>query len=168
MSDPWARQWEIYSVAGAGPNLGPGKFTLEAVPDPVVGDTAFYRVSAVSAGMPQAAWLPARFFPRGSNPPEGPTSTLPKWDPSSESIWNEAATALRVKYSMPGGSIGGFNPIIQRLEGDIFPGGEAEALTIVRVAEGAEDGDFLVFILKSRLGDIGVREDGTAHGGPPH
>lgn len=169
MSDPWAREWQVFSWRDVGgPKIGKGKFTLLPVEDDTHTEIAYYRVVSMSPEMP-AYWSKVRFFPRGSDPAKGPSAMLPKWtsDPGIDQTWDQYATAVRHAYTLNGGSIPGLDPAVERLEGDIYPAALAEALTLIRVNRAAEDGDVLILVLKSRQGER-LYEDGTAHGGTPH
>jgi hypothetical protein len=168
MADIWAREWEVYNWRGVGgPYLGPGKFTLEAVSDPSIpAEVAFYRVTAMDKNMP-ACWKGIRLFPRGSADIPIPAKKLPVWNSNCDPDWDAFATALRKTLTLPGGYLPGINPEIRRLEGDLYPKGTAEALTLIRVEKAAEDGDVLVLILKS-LKQVFTDQCGTAHGGNPH
>jgi hypothetical protein len=165
--DPWVCRWSVYGVQTAGGQyLGPGSFKLEAVPDSLSGETAFYRVTEMSLDMPPC-WKGLRLFPRGSEPSDQPPQILPKWTKDYDPLWEKAATSLRSKYTAPSGSIPGIDPALLRLEGDLHPRSEAEALTLVRVAGAVQDGtDLLVLMLKSKQ-QSRFEEDGTAHGGNP-
>jgi hypothetical protein len=167
--DPWAKRWQVYKgQLGGGRFLAPVSFTLVAVRDRSWGGgVAFYRVTKISPKEMRPHWQKVRLFPRGSRPSESPQKPLPKWSESCDATWESAARLLRDKYAMPKGCFPGINPTIRRLEGDMHPLGDAEALTIVCVDSAVVDkSDRLVLILKS-LKEYSPREDGTAHGGSP-
>jgi hypothetical protein len=165
MADIWERKWEVYSAQMPGNGyLGPGVFELAAVPDALdPSQVDFYRVT-VCKGM-HACWNGLRLFPRGSEKAQKLRPVLPTWTNSVDREWLDAADAHRAAFGSTD-FFPGIHPKILRLEGDIFPIGQAEALTLVCVDLAAEDGDMLVVILKSDRPH--PDEDGTAHGGTPH
>jgi hypothetical protein len=163
--DPWlAGIWKVYVGAGeGGPYLKPkdreGCFKLAAVPDPVDGDTAYYRVDFASCDMPDS-WRIARFFPRGNVMASPPNPQLPIWteDPANRLLWEVAATSVR-KAMKPG---------IKRLECDVRPLGDAETLILVPVYNAVVDNSSLLVLMLTSSRWNYTDEDGTAHGGGPH
>jgi hypothetical protein len=162
MADPWlAGVWKVYIGEGEGgpylkPNGRDGCFKLAAVPDPVDGDTAFYRVDFTSCDMPDS-WRMARFFPRGNVLARPPNPPLPKWtqDPNTQARWAEAAKSVHAAMK----------PSIKRLEADIRPLGDAETLILVPVEKAVVDNTALLVIFLTSSRWVHAWEDGTAHGG---
>jgi hypothetical protein len=168
MTDPWAREWFAYNGSGPGwPYLGPGSFTLSSILHPTSGQVAYYRVAAIGSGM-QKCWQGIQLVPRGNRQaPTPPGPQLKPWNSNNDVDWQSDADWVRQQIAMPTG----INPTIQRLEADIYPKTDAEALTLIRIPDIVNDGtDLLVLMLVSSPVHYRPREDGTAHGGsgPPH
>jgi hypothetical protein len=157
-SDPWTgTPWKVY---GGGryhkPTDQVGAFTLSAVPDPVTGVTAYYRVAFADGSMP-ACWKGCLFYPRGSVAIAPPVPLLPPWSTATEGLWAAAAAATLQQL----------NVSMARLEADLYPGSSAKALTLVRVDNASTDGSpLLAMQLKSApQGGVQPQDDGTGNGG---
>jgi hypothetical protein len=161
---PWVRDWWVYECEGLGAkNLGPGSFGLDAVYDDN-GTILFYQVTRVNEAMP-ACWLGARLFARGSRPEITHHKVLPKWSSKTREDWQKEAKSIMNAIKCDHCVV---DPGIFRLEGDLYPTKDADALTLVRIEGGVDNGDdILIVILTGAI--IVVQQDGTAHGGggPP-
>jgi hypothetical protein len=156
--DPWVGvTWQVLS---GGANLKPvgqvGQFTLTAVPNPATGAPAYYTVNFAPGCMP-ACWAGVLFYPRGklSFPP--PVPPLPPYSPGSSGAWIAAAAAALEEL----------NAAMSRLEGDLYPGAGAEALTVVRVDNATTQGKSLLalqLVAGSTSGGAQPMDDGTACG----
>jgi hypothetical protein len=153
-NDPWTGvTWKVY---GGGPNIKPpkqvGQFSLTAVPAPGTGATAYYTVSFSGSGMP-GPWSKCLLFPRGNVPVPPLASPLPPWSPSTDAQWTAAAALVLQEVTVA----------TSRLEGDLYPGTNAEALTLVQVANATSAGSSLLVI---QLVSSGAQPDadGTGHG----
>ena len=126
--DPWLGiNWKVYAAQGPGadylkPDGKQGSFTLTAVPDPASGKTAYYTVNFAPGDMP-SCWQGLLLYPRGSVQVAPPTPPLQPWTPSGDAPWLAAANAVRKNL----------NTATARLEGDLYPGADAAALTLVCV-----------------------------------
>jgi hypothetical protein len=153
-NDPWTGvTWKVY---GGGPNVKPpnqvGQFSLTAVPDPGTGATAYYTVSFSGSGMP-APWSKCLLFPRGNVPVPPLASPLPPWSTGTDAQWSAAAALVLQEVTVA----------TSRLEGDLYPGAKAEALTLVRVANATTAGSSLLAIQLESSGPQ-PDADGTGHG----
>ncbi len=156
-SDPWTgATWKVY---GGSQYLKPtdrvGEFTLTAVADPVTGATAYYRVGFTAGNMPNC-WQGLLLYPRGSVAFPPPVPLLPPWSSSTDGLWSAAAAT----------ALGELNDSMSRLEGDLFPGTNAQALTLVRVDKASTQGAPLLAMKLSPASSGGMQpdEDGTGHG----
>jgi hypothetical protein len=157
-SDPWTGvTWNVY---GGGQYLKPsnqtGQFTLTAVPDTVTGATAYYRVAYSPGDMPPC-WKNCLLYPLGNVPFPPPDPLLPPYSQSTEGQWAAAAaTALEE-----------LNVTMIRLEGQLSPGGNAQALTLIRVDNASTAGTpLLAMELESAAAEGGPQplDDGTGWG----
>ncbi len=162
--DPWlGTTWKVYAAQGDdGQYLKPegieGAFTLTAVP--ASGQTAYYTVDFAEGAMP-GCWRGLLLYPRGNVSVPPPTPLLKPWTPSGDSLWLEAADAVREAL----------NVTTARLEGDLYPetNANAKALTLVGVPNSTTAGTpLLVVQLVSAAADGPVHAEddptGTAHG----
>jgi hypothetical protein len=135
--DSWTgAPWTVY---GGSEYLKPaerlGEFTLTAVADPITGATAYYRVGFTSGNMPRC-WHGLLLYPRGTVAFPPPVPPLPPWSQSSDGLWAEAAAT----------ALGELDGSTARLEGDLDPGANAQALTLVRVDDASTQGAPLLAI----------------------
>jgi hypothetical protein len=155
-NDPWTGvTWNVY---GGGPNLKPtgqaGQFTLTPVPDPTTGATAYYQVKFSGTNMP-GCWSKCHLFPRGNVAPAPLASQLPPWSTGTDALWSAAATTV----------LQGVTPSTQRLEGDLYPGPNAQALTLVQVANATTAGASLLVMGLQGGGTMQpAAADGTGYG----
>jgi hypothetical protein len=154
-NDPWTGvTWKVY---GGGPNIKPpnqvGQFSLTAVPDSQTGATAYYRVTFSGSGMP-TPWSKCLLYPRGNVPVPPLASPLPPWSSGTASQWSAAAASV----------LDGVTTATVRLEGDLYPGTNAEALTLVRVANATTQGASLLAIQLKGSGSVQPLDDGTGNG----
>jgi hypothetical protein len=157
-TDPWTgATWKVH---GGGKYLKPtdrdGEFTLTAVADPATGVTAYYRVAFADGYMP-ACWKGCLLYPRGNVAFPPPVPLLPPWSTATESLWAAAAAAALQQL----------NVSMARLEADLYPGSNAQALTLVRVDNASTDGSpLLAMQLKSASsgGAQPMEDDGTGNG----
>ena len=166
-SDPWLGvAWKVYAAQGErAPYLKPsdkeGAFTLTAVPDPVSGTTAYYRVNFLDGDMPPC-WRGLLLYPRGDQAVAPPSPLLQPWTPSGDAPWLAAADSVR----------DGLNAATARLVGDLYPQTNAEALTLVGVSQATTQGlPLLVMNLTSSASSESALSDsptagptGGAHG----
>lgn len=154
-NDPWAGV--TWSVFGGGPNVKPpsqvGQFSLIPVADPSTGATAYYRVKVSGSGMP-TPWSKCLLYPRGNVPPPPLASPLPPYSSGTDSQWSAAATSV----------LAGATVATVRLEGDLYPSTNAEALTLVRVANATTQGASLLAIQLKSSGQVQPLDDGTGYG----
>ncbi len=154
-NDPWSGvTWNVY---GGGPNIKPpgqaGQFTLTPVPD-ASGATAYYRVKFSGSGMPPA-WSKCHLFPRGNIPPAPLASPLPPWSKSTDALWDAATTTVLQAVTVA----------TLRLEGDLSPSANTEALTLVQVANATISGASLLAIQLKTGGAVQPEAaDGTGYG----
>jgi len=154
-NDPWAGvTWSVY---GGGPNVKPpnqvGQFSLIPVADSSTGTTAYYRVKCSGSSMP-TPWNKCLLYPRGNVPPPPLASPLPPWSSGTAPQWSAAAASV----------LDGVTVATVRLEGDLYPGTNAEALTLVRVANGTTQGASLLAIRLKSSGPVQPLDDGTGNG----
>jgi hypothetical protein len=155
-NDPWTGvTWNVY---GGGPDIKPsgqaGQFTLTPVADSSTGATAYYRVRFSGTRMP-TPWSTCLLFPRGNVPPAPLASPLPSWSASTDPLYSAAATAV----------LQGVATSTQRLEGDLYPGTNAQALTLVQVVNAITTGASLLVVgLKGGGGIQPDAADGTGYG----
>jgi hypothetical protein len=153
--DPWTGvTWKVY---GGGPNIKPpnqvGQFSLTAVSDSQTGATAYYRVTFSGSGMP-TPWSKCLLYPRGNVPPPPLASPLPPYSSGTDSQWRAAGASV----------LKGVTVATVRLEGDLYPGTNAEALTLVRVANATTQGTSLLAIQLKNGGAVQPLDDGTGIG----
>ncbi len=153
-TDPWIGvTWNVY---GGGPDVKPpnqvGQFSLIAVPDPVTGATAYYRVNLSGGNMP-APWNNLFLYPVGANPAPAPSPSLPPWSSGTDGKWSAAATTV----------LQGVTALTARLVGDL-PDTNVEALTIVRVDNATTQGSPMIAIQLQSSGPQ-PDADGTGYGG---
>ena len=156
-SDPWTgATWKVY---GGSQYLKPtdrvGEFTLTAVADPVTGATAYYRVGFTAGKMPKC-WQGLLLYPLGSVAFPPPVPLLPPWSQSTDELWSAAAdTALEE-----------LTDSMSQLVGNLTPGTNAQALTLVRVDDASTQGAPLLAMQlgPDTSGAVEPDEDGTAHG----
>lgn len=158
-SDPWLGvTWKVYAAQDVDgqylkPNGIEGTFTLQAVP--TTGPAVYYTV-AFTAGQMPACWGPLRLFPRGNLPFAPPSPLLQPWTQPGDAPWLTAANAVRQ----------GLNVAMGRLEGDLCPGGNAKALTLVCVPNATTTGTpLLVMKLVSRAAAGQALPEDTPTGG---
>jgi hypothetical protein len=154
-NDPWTGvTWNVY---GGGPNIKPpnqvGQFSLTAVPDSRTGATAYYRVTFSGSSMP-SPWSKCLLYPRGNVPVPPLASPLPPWSPGTASQWSAAASSVLQQLTVA----------TARLEGDLYPGTNSEALTLVRVANATTQGTSLLAIQLKSSGAVQPLDDGTGVG----
>jgi hypothetical protein len=100
-------------------------------------------------------WSKCHLFPRGNVPPAPLGTPLPPWSQATDALWNTAATTV----------LQGVTVATLRLEGDLSPGANAEALTLVQVANATTAGSSLLAIqLKSGGAIQPDASDGTGYG----
>jgi hypothetical protein len=157
-NDPWVGV--TWKVLAGGVNLKPagqaGQFTLTAVVKPATGAVAYYTVNFVPGSMP-ACWAGVLLHPRGNSPFPPPVPPLPPYSQGSADAWSAAATAALQEL----------NVSMSRLEGDLYPGPNAQALTLVRVDNATtQDTPLLALKLVAAPTSGGVQplDDGTAYG----
>ena len=154
-NDPWTgTTWNVY---GGGPDIKPsgqsGQFTLTAVANSS-GATLYYKVNFTGTNMP-GCWSKCHLFPRGNVPPAPISPALPPWSPSTGGQWETAADAV----------LGNLTVTTQRLEGDLYPGPDAQALTLLHVVNGTGSAaSVLVIGLKSSGAIHPDASDGTGYG----
>jgi hypothetical protein len=159
-SDPWTGvTWKVQTAQNDGgkylkPTDRPGQFTLTPVHDPATGAAAYYRVHFADGDMP-ACWKGRFLYPFGNVAPVHSGARLSPWTPETDAAWTSAANAVR----------SGLNVSTARLQGDISPVHNAQALTLVRVDNATTDGKPLLALHtgKSPTG-IHSLDDGTATG----
>jgi len=157
-NDPWVGvTWQV--LAG-GANLKPadqtGQFTLKAVPGPATAAVAYYTVNFAAGSMP-ACWAGVLLYPRGNVAFPPPVPPLPPYSPGSADAWSAAAAA----------ALGELNVSMSRLEGDLYPGANAQALTLVRVDNATLHGKSLLamqLVAAPTSGGAEPMDDGTAYG----
>lgn len=157
-NDPWTgTTWMVY---GGSANLKPsdrvGQFTLTAVTNPDSGDTAYYTVAFTQGNMP-ACWSGLILYPRGNVPFPPPVPLLPPYSPGTDALWSAAATA----------ALATLNVTMDRLEGDIYPGTNAEGITLIAVGNASTQGAPLLAMKLARGGTSGAAQpldDGTGYG----
>lgn len=157
-SDPWTGvTWKVY---GGGQYLKPsnrtGQFTLTAVPDSVTGATAYYRVTFNAGDMPPC-WNNCLLYPLGNVPFPPPDPRLPPYSPSTQGQWADAA----------GTALDELNVTMMRLEGQLSPGTNAAALTLIRVDNASTAGTPLLALQLESVAAAGGAQpldDGTAWG----
>jgi hypothetical protein len=158
-SDPWTgTTWLVY---GGNANLKPpdqvGQFTLTAVTNPDNGETAYYTVAFTQGNMP-ACWAGLLLYPRGNVAFPPPVPLLPPYSSKTDALWSAAAAA----------ALGELNVTMDRLEGDIYPGSNAESITLIRVDNATtQGGPLLAMQLSSSVQSGGAQpfDDGTGYGG---
>jgi hypothetical protein len=154
-TDPWTGV--IWNVYDGGPEVKPpnqiGQFSLIAVPDPVTGATAYYRVNLSGGNMP-APWNNLFLYPLGDNPVAPPTPPLPQWSSGTASQWTAAATTV----------LQGVTVSTARLVWDL-PDTNLDALTIVRVDNATTQGAALIAIQLKNGGVLQPQAGGTGVGG---
>jgi hypothetical protein len=140
-NDPWLGiTWKVYVVQGAGgPYLKPsgkeGAFTLNAVPDPASGKTAYYTVNVSGDDMPPC-WQGLLLYPYGNMAFPPPVPLLQPWTQSGDAPWLTAANAVRQ----------GLNDSMARLEGLLYPDTTTAKLTLVCVPNATTSGTPLLVL----------------------
>jgi hypothetical protein len=157
-NDPWGGV--TWKVLAGGANLKPagqpGQFTLTAVLKPATGAVAYYTVNFVPGSMP-ACWAGVLLYPRGNLPFPPPVPPLLPYSQGSAASWSTAATAALEEL----------NVSMSRLEGDLYPGANAEALTLVRVDNATTQAKPLLamqLLATPPAGGAQPMDDGTAYG----
>ena len=156
--NPWTGV--TWQVCGGSHYLKPavrvGEFRLTAVPDPVTGATAYYRVEFADGSMPEC-WQGCLLYPRGFVAVPAPVPLLPPWSSGTDGRWRAAAaTALE-----------GLHVTTSRLEGDLHLGASLLAFTVVRVDNSSTQGAPLLamqLLSSDSSGEVHPLADGTAHG----
>lgn len=166
--DQWSKKgWAVQHADGPGAPVleKPGaKNEFRLKPKGEAGKVIYYEVQVQGNDMPDE-WKGAILFPRGTAAPDTwSAAKLEPWDPTLTGAAMDAQAAT-FKSSIDSYYENQVNTSTQRVEGDVFVGGVAEALTLLIVPDAINDGTELLIVRLNDTRPSGV-QDGSGHGVP--